>query len=129
MQLSYYIIMSANCSQILNLISFHGPYPRNLPCVLMVKYMQSVPAQYFKSNIMKSVIDSVLFPVCVWPIYYLVCLPIVSESCNRQQERRRNLSTERKGHMLSGVTCRAVSCVIWFCKSALQLNDPGHTHA
>lgn len=23
----------------------------------------------------------------------------------------------------------AVSCVIWFCKSALQLNDPGHTHA
>lgn len=31
--------------------------------------------------------------------------------------------------MLSGGTCSAVSCVIWFCKSALQLNDPGHTHA
>lgn len=46
-----------------------------------------------------------------------------------RQERQRNLSAERKGHMLSGGTCSAVSCVIWFCKSALQLNDPGHTHA
>lgn len=91
--------------------------------------IMSLLLQYLKKNPLKPVMSSVFFLLYVHVICNFVCHPIGSKRCNMQWERKRNLSRERTGHILSGVTCKPVSRVIWFCKSALQLNDLGHTHA
>lgn len=86
-------------------------------------------AAIFEKEPIKTLMSSVFFLLYVHVICNFVCHPIGSKRCNLQWERKRNLSRERTGHILSGVTCKPVSRVIWFCKSALQLNDLGHTHA
>lgn len=40
---------------------------------------------------------------------------------SRHSVKRRDLSPERKGHMLTGVTRRNVLCSVWLCKSLFRL--------
>lgn len=115
-QLIYGSCLSAHAVLVLRLYCIH-----TLNLIARVRTVAAPAILYQRHD--ESVINSVCFAA-----NSLFALTSRSQ-WEQQQERQRSLSTERTGHVLSGVTCRAVSCVVWFCKSALQLHDPGHTHA